>query len=710
MKCFTQSLTVMGHVVDVNPASLCFRLACRSGDVFEVHVGPNTDFRVVRNIDNLNRDRNPLSGDAAPEDKLKRYVRGGRLITVHGVHIHGEGCERFDADVVHLLHIDDRASYVFEDTHWWLSQIARMADEWLEDLFDSRRSYQLDDFAELYRTNLNIYGGRTDDKTQECATLSRLIYGLSSAYLLTGSERYYLAAKAGLNYQRQSFRMLSHDGQYCFWAFGRRKVNDGSMFIEPSQNDDDKDSIPLYEQIYVLAGMAQFYRITADCEVLEDLRRTVNAFNDFFLDEKSEARTADDTAFRVMRGYFSHLDYATMRPDAQHLGQNMMRKNWNSIGDHIPAYLINLLGALDPLPEGRNLDGVRQLRDRCEWMIKETTELICTHFPDPDPAVPFVNERFHADWSVDHEWGWQKNRAIVGHNMKIAWNLARCANFFLSRKLECEKNRERDAAADYDRRARGCMHLACRLADSMAVVGVDLVRSGVFDTVERSPAHGFPLQFAWSNTKDFWQQEQGILAYLVLHGHTRKPEYLDLARELEAFWNIFFLDRDRRGVFFRVNADGTPIIEGAYGNKAGHAVAGYHSFELNYLAHLYTRAYVSAETGTDNRFCLYFRPSCDCGQRSLNVLPDFFPPGAVKVSGITINSIRRQSFDPEKFQVPLAENELGGTVVVEFCTCKGKHESPATPSSPPAPAVSIEGPGPMRSRASRTRSRQAREE
>lgn len=34
---------------------------------------------------------------------------------------------------------------------------------------------------------------------------------------------------------------------------------------------------------------------------------------------------------------------------------------------------------------------------------------------------------------------------------------------------------------------------------------------------------------------------------------------------------------------------GIPIIQGNYGNKGGHAISGYHAFELNYLAHVYLR-------------------------------------------------------------------------------------------------------------------------
>ena len=357
MKNYAQSMTVVGTVIDVRPEHASFVLRCRSGDEFEIFVGPTTSFQVVRNLDGIDRDRvrapERVDGDGDLQYNIRKYVRQGGLIGVQGIYQEHEPNTRFDARSIHLLH-STTGNYLFEDTHWWLTQIARLADEWLEDVFGSTRTYGVDDFARLYRTNLNIMGGETDDNVQECATLSRLIYGLSSAYLLTGTERYYLAAKAGVDYMRQSFRNLSHDGRYCFWAFGRRKLKNGEIVIVASENDDDRDSIPLYEQIYVLAGLAQFYRITLDWEVLEDIRRTVNMFNDFYLDEISK-----NPEFPGHGGYFSHLDYATMRPDVPELGKNQSRKNWNSIGDHIPAYLVNLLLSLDPLPQGGNAFAVQ---------------------------------------------------------------------------------------------------------------------------------------------------------------------------------------------------------------------------------------------------------------------------------------------------------------------------------------------------------------
>jgi hypothetical protein len=221
--------------------------------------------------------------------------------------------------------------------------------------------------------------------------------------------------------------------------------------------------------------------------------------------------------------------------------------------------------------------------------------------------------------------------------------------------------------------------LATQLADNMAVAGIDQVRGGCFDAVERQPRAGYPIEFAWSNTKDFWQQEQAVLAYLIIYGRSGNPDHLALAREMMAFWNQYFLDHDNRGVNFRVTADGVPVIQGDYSVKAGHAVAGYHSFELNYLAHTYICTYVQpkakAETltgkatfpTTDHNFCLFFRPNKDARHKTLNVLPDFMPPGALQIRSITINGVAKPDFNPDKFQIVLDPDELGAQVIVEFC-------------------------------------------
>jgi mannose/cellobiose epimerase-like protein (N-acyl-D-glucosamine 2-epimerase family) len=657
LSAFNQSLTVAGAIVAVAPDRPSFSVRARSGDVFEAFVGPETYYTVMTNLDLQGRDRVPDPAGVARDNgivfNLQKYAVTGRPVSVGGVYQENGGQSRFEARTVYLLHSDPQR-YLFEETHWWLSQVTQMADRILDHLFDARRSYTIDDFSRFYRTNLNILGQHTDDTVQECAVLSRLLYDLSSAYLMTGADRYFLAAKAAMNYIREAFRSLSHDGEYCFWAYGRRRNREGEKgeaLIFASQGPDDVGTIPLYEQIYAIAGLTQYYRITQDWEVLEDIRRTVNSFQAYFWDPS----TAKEKGFAGTGGYYSHLDPATMRPDVPAMGDNCAQKNWNSIGDHIPAYLINLILTLDPLPQGNARSMLDALLKTCVGILEETSSLICEKFPDPQSD--YVNERFTADWTPIHNYRWQQNRAVVGHNLKIAWNLTRCAyHFQMLAKRARDGGRSTDATG-YEQRSQKCLDVARRLADRMGEVGLDKIRGGIFDCVERNPSGGMPTQFAWGATKDFWQQEQGILAYLILHGATANDkQYLELARESQAFWNLFFLDRERQGYYFRTTPDGLPIIDGQYGMKSSHAI-GYHAFELAYLAHLYIRAFVSAGGGSDNSFCLYFKVMPNPNLTSINVLPDFMPPGKVEIIRIHANGLdvtdARKSPDVNNFQISI---------------------------------------------------------
>ena len=652
MRQFTQSTTLMGYVTEIKEQDSAFSIKCRSGDELLIYVARETRFQSMQNLDGIDRDRYPNPEDFSqnPSQLIKKYIHSDRLVAVEGVYLEDGANRRLDAISVHLLQTFD-GEFLFEQTHWWLTQIARLSDTWLGFLFPNKVTYEIDDFR-LYQTNLNIVGLPTDDNIQESSTLSRLIYGLSSAYLLTGSESYLSAARAGVQYQRETFRSLTSDGKHCFWASGKRRTEYSYQLYMTSQNDDDRGTIPLYEQIYALAGLAQYYRITLDWEVLDDILRTIRTFNDFYLD--FESKYGKD----AFGDYFSHLDYATLSWDSEALGDNHGRKNWNSIGDHIPAYLVNLMIALEPLPiTDGNYEEMQKFLEICKKILRTTSTIIIEQFPDPDENVPFVNERFLRNWEPEHDWRWQRNRAVVGHNLKIAWNLTRVANYyyFSADKIAAEDCEEAEGSKKL---ADDLMKLADKLGTTMADLGVDLFRGGIFDTLERNPANGFPIEFPWSNTKDFWQQEQALLAYLILHGCSneskeQKQEYLRLAQETAAFWNLFFLDQDSKGIFFRVTESGMPVIEGSYGNKGGHAISGYHAFELNYLAHIYISSYV-----TKQPFCLYFKPNKNCRQRSLNVLPDFVRPNTLQVNRINIDGGERDSFDPDNFRITLSEKEF----------------------------------------------------
>lgn len=657
-----QALTVMGLVEHIDPVNERFSVRCQDDTVFDVFISRETAYWVLRNLDGSGNDRvpNPDGFDGTPGALLRKYLREGRLAVVQGVSQMGSGTGRFDARMIRLVSSGDE-DLLFESTHWWLTQIAQLADQWLDDLFGDRRDYQTSDFVKLYKTNLNILGLPTDDTVQECAVLSRLIYGFSAAYLLTGQDRYRKAAQAGVEFQRDAFRLFSHDGRYCYWAHGRRQTRYGAQSLVPSLDGDDNGSIPLYEQIYALAGLALYYRVSLDPEVLLDISRTMATFNRFFLDDKEV-----DASLPGHGGWFSHIDPVTFRPDRNPNPINDLKKNWNSIGDHIPAYLLNLLYALDPLPDNAPTELTELLAVSLDMLVK-STDLIITKFPDPNPAIPYVNERFLADWTPDHSYSWQQNRAIIGHNFKIAWNLTRVANY-----LQALGAVPGAAIGTQDDRIKQCRELARRLAREMTERGVDLVRGGCYDAVEREPTNGEAVDFSWLNTKDFWQQEQAILAYLIVYGYEKDEFFLTMARRTEAFWNLFFLDRPHRGVFFRVTENGLQVTDENYNIRGGHSDAsGYHCFELNFLAHIYNRAYVATQLGRDAQFCLYFHPSPNATMRTLNVLPDAIGPG-VRIDSITVGGVPRRHIDPHFFQVPLEAGDLDRPVVVRFSVDQSK--------------------------------------
>ena len=223
------------------------------------------------------------------------------------------------------------------------------------------------------------------------------------------------------------------------------------------------------------------------------------------------------------------------------------------MADHAPAYLINLYLATG--------------EERWANMLAYTADTIEEHFPDYDNS-PFVNVKFFEDWSHDLNTPLQKNRAIVGHNLKIAWNLMRIHHL-----------RPHD----------GCLAFARKIAELMPQWGMDRQRGDWYDMVERVRGKGEEFhRLIWHDRKAWWQQEQGILAYLILAGSLHEPEYLQLARESAAFYNAWFPDNDSGGVYFNVLATGIPYLLGTERLKGSHSMSGYHSFELCYLAAVYT--------------------------------------------------------------------------------------------------------------------------
>ena len=191
----------------------------------------------------------------------------------------------------------------------------------------------------------------------------------------------------------------------------------------------------------------------------------------------------------------------------------------------------------------------------------------------------------------------------------------------------------------------------------MPKAGMDAQRGGWYDVVERVKQPGENYHhFAWHDRKAWWQQEQGILAYLILAGSLKKRNTCKLARESSSFYNAFFLDHDNGGVYFNVLANGVPYLLGTERLKGSHSMCGYHSIELCYLAAVYTNLLI-----TKQPMDLYFKPQTGAFKDNvLRVSPDILPPGSVRIEAVWINGHPYANFDAAGLTVKLpgdAESE-----------------------------------------------------
>ena len=588
---FSFSDTTAGYVTQYDQDKDIFGIETSHGQKFWVKLKGNTYAYLVRNLGEPYYD---CTG------QMRAMLTPGRYLFTYGLFYPQSSGYVFEAQFLVFLGRKP-GEYVFQRQDWWINQIKALGDFYLKAQFGEGEI----DYSN-YRTTIRLTGEKpVDNYRQETDTISRLVYGFATAYMLTGDDRFLAGATKGTEYLREHMRFYDRDETVVYWYHGIDVHGRREDKIFASEFGDDLDAIPAYEQIYALAGPVQTYRITGDPRILRDAELTIDLFDRFFLD-------------REKGGYFSHLDPVTLDPRSGALGANRAKKNWNSVGDHAPAYLINLWLATG--------------EERYANMLEYTFETIEKYFPDYDHS-PFVQERFYEDWSHDTTHMWQQNRAVVGHNLKIAWNLMRMYSLRPKEKYKA---------------------LARQIAKVMPAVGSDQQRGGWYDVMERGLESGEEVyRFAFHDRKAWWQQEQAILAYLILTGVLGDEACQRLACEAMAFYNAFFLDHDDGAVYFNVLANGVPYLMGTERFKGSHSMSGYHAFELAYLAQTYTNLLI-----TKQPLELYFKPlPGGFKDNLLRVAPDILPPGSIRIGASWVNDEPYTPFDADALIVHLPDTK-----------------------------------------------------
>lgn len=592
---FTFSDTIAGYAIDFNSTERSFTLETSDKRVFKINLSDNCFARFAQNLNEGYQD--------ATSNMFELLALPRQMVFAYGTfYPKGDAADLvFQAQWL-VFPGKGPDIYRHEEPDWWINQIDSIAHTYLKWQFNYPQS-SID--YKNYRTLISLDGYKKGDGWQETDTISRLIYGLASAYMLTGKDEFLEGAEKGTQYLRDYLRETDPKNNLVYWNHALNIINGKGTKVLPSQFNDDKGTIPLYEQIYALAGPTQTFRITGDPKIKSDIDKTITFFDKYYKDDAGE-------------GYFSHVDPANFDPQAEMLGQNKAKKNWNSVGDHAPAYLINLYLATGDM--------------RYAKFLEYTFDTITKHFQDYDHS-PFVQERFFKDWSKDQTWGWQQNRAVVGHNLKIAWNLMRM--YSLNPKPEY-------------------LAFAKKIAEIMPQAGSDRQRFGWYDVLEREKTvNGKYYDFVWHDRKAWWQQEQGILAYLILSGKLGDDVYRKYACESAAYYNAFFLDTDDGAVYFNTLSNGMPYLLGTERMKGSHSMSGYHSMELCFLSATYINLLI-----TKQPLYLYFKPYPKGFENNiLHVSPDILLSGSVFIEQCWVDDQPYTSFDANGLTVKLPDTD-----------------------------------------------------
>ena len=304
---FTFSDTISGYVTTFNRTERSFGLKTSEGKEYTLFLTPMTYAKVSQNLD---------EGYIDATGRLGELLDEGNFVYAYCIYYPKSDGYRIEAKSM-IFPGDKVGTYRHEEPDWWIKQVRSIADSYLKWQFNYPEA-PID--YKNYRTFLHLGGAKKGDYLQETDTISRLVYGFASAYLMTGEDRFLEGAEIGTEYLREHVRFYDNDEDLVYWYHGLQVSGDREQKLLTSEFGDDYDSLPMYEQIYALAGPTQTYRITGDPRIMSDIEKTISLFEKYYKDSDKE-------------GYFSHIDPITLDPRSETLdkGNNRAKKNWNSV-------------------------------------------------------------------------------------------------------------------------------------------------------------------------------------------------------------------------------------------------------------------------------------------------------------------------------------------------------------------------------------------
>lgn len=461
---------------------------------------------------------------------------------------------------------------------------------------------------------------------KDVGAFARVLFDLLAAYQLSGDQNLLSAAMKGLEAHRQLFEVKAGDDLAPSILTGHERLFKANEKELGSQVSDDVvvtskgqfHALPAYLQAYAIAAASEAYAVTQDKAALESIVGTMLSYQKYF-------RAVDGKGWnRAIIPDAQGLGH----PSDERLGDLADHKPWNGL-DMVVASGLKFGAALGAPKKGEDALMTEGRRVNNE-IIFEGSEVITEQMFKE--GRPFVDELLRADGSAITNFRWQQNRAVVGHNYKIAWNLQRISSHLQTQAQYCEASGDLATAAKYRQRAARCEEVSQKVYDMLRSYGFDERNGAVLNVVNKRPGPGLESGQPWGANTDFWHQEQGLLAALTLYGKTKNPQYLEDARRIMMIWSEGFLDLNSQSVNFTIALNDVLSVE--RGDKAytGRADLGYHQGELAMLANFYNQLFVLEKPAS-----VHFHRFPERASEEVSVRVDAVPPGKYELGEIRLN-------------------------------------------------------------------------
>ena len=181
---FEFSDTISGYVTKFDPKKRIFGLKTFDGREFDVKISNNTWARGPRNLEEPYCD---MTG------KIDQMLVKDQYVQAIGIFYPEKGAYTFEVKAI-VFPEASLGVYRFEEPDWWVKQARSIADFYINAEFGGPDKI---DYRN-YRTMISLTGQKKPDHRQETDTISRMVYGEASAFLLTGEDRFLEAAEKEL--------------------------------------------------------------------------------------------------------------------------------------------------------------------------------------------------------------------------------------------------------------------------------------------------------------------------------------------------------------------------------------------------------------------------------------------------------------------------------------------------------------------------------